>query len=483
MDMADVAVVWFRRDLRVHDNPTLQRALDENDRVVPLYTFEPGLFGARSRWIDEPRIGRRRARFVRESVQDLRQRMHERDGELLVRHGDPESVVPAVAESVDADAVHAQRLPGTEERRTASAVESELESVGVDLTTHWTHTLHAIEDLPTAIEHVQDTFTPWKDSVEANSSVPEPLAPPESVPTPDMDGGSIPTLSELGYDERTDDTPGDDTPMPVPGGESAALERLQTYIFERDRLREYRETRNGLLGMDFSSKFSPWLAQGCLSPRRVKRAVDRYERERVSNDSTYWLVFELRWRDFFQFQLAKHGDAYFTPGGIQDREIVWNRDETAFRRWADGETGFPFVDAAMRELAATGYQSNRARQNAASFLANTLRIDWRWGAAYYESSLLDYDVASNYGNWAYVAGVGTDSRDRAFDVLWQAHNYDPDAEYVRHWVPELADLPPRYAHEPWRMDADEQARYGVELGVEYPEPIVDPNMHFDGPSS
>lgn len=479
--MTDTALVWFRRDLRVHDNPTLREALAERDRVVALYVFDTRRFGARSRWIDEPRVGARRAQFVRESVRDLRERLQERGGSLLVRRGDPSSVVPAVADAVEADVVHAQRLPGTDERATETAVGDRLDSRDVDLITHWTHTLHAIEDLPMAVEDVQDTFTPWKDSVEANSRVRAPLDPPASVPTPDLEAGSIPTLSELGYDvDWTDD--GDDTPMPVAGGESAALDRLQTYVFERDRLREYRETRNGLLGMDFSSKFSPWLAQGCLSPRRIKQAVDRYEQQRIANDSTYWLIFELRWRDFFQFQLAKHGDRYFRPGGIQGREIAWQRDESDFRRWVDGETGFPFVDAAMRELAATGYQSNRARQNAASFLANTLRIDWRWGAAYYESRLLDYDVASNYGNWAYIAGVGTDSRERSFDVLWQAHNYDPDAAYVRSWVPELADLPPRYAHEPWRMNSDEQARYGVEVGVDYPEPLVDPTAHFESPS-
>ncbi|MCU4718955.1 DASH family cryptochrome [Halapricum hydrolyticum] len=479
--MTETALVWFRRDLRVHDNPTLRQATAENDCVVPLYTFDTRQFGQSSRWIDERRVGTLRAQFVRESVRDLRERLNDRGGSLLVRRGDPRSVLPEAAESVDADVVHAQRLPVPEERETEAAVGDALDSRGIDLATHWTHTLHAIEDLPMAVENVQDTFTPWKDSVEANSQVRDPLGPPASVPTPDLEGTPIPTLAELGDDEP--DQPADDSPMPVSGGESAALERLQTYIFERDRLREYRETRNGLLGMDFSSKFSPWLAQGCLSPRRVKQAVDRYESERVANDSTYWLLFELRWRDFFQFQFAKHGEAYFRSGGIQSREVAWNRDETAFRRWTDGETGFPFVDAAMRELRATGYQSNRARQNAASFLANTLRIDWRWGAAYYESRLLDYDVASNYGNWAYVAGVGTDSRDRAFDVLWQAHNYDPDAEYVRRWVPELSKLPPRYAHEPWRMDIDEQARYGVELGVDYPEPMVDPTAHFEGPSS
>jgi len=131
-------------------------------------------------------------------------------------------------------------------------------------------------------------------------------------------------------------------------------------------------------------------------------------------------------------------------------------------------------------LAATGYLSNRARQNAASFLANDLRIDWRRGAAHFETELVDYDPASNYGNWAYVAGVGNDSRNRSFDVLWQAHRYDPDAEYVTTWCPELAGLPAEKAHEPWRLAADDRTRYGVELGADYPEPMVDPDI-YEGP--
>jgi deoxyribodipyrimidine photo-lyase len=204
----------------------------------------------------------------------------------------------------------------------------------------------------------------------------------------------------------------------------------------------------------------------------VSAEIDAYENRRVENDSTYWLRFELIWRDFFQFQFAKHGGTFFTPGGIRRRELAWRDDEAAFGRWKRGETGIPFVDAGMRELNATGYLSNRGRQNVASFLVNALRIDWRRGAAYFETQLVDYDPASNYGNWAYIAGVGNDARDRYFDIEWQAERYDPDAEYVTHWLPVLDGLPAEYAHKPWTMTPSEQATHGVELGVDYPEPLL-----------
>ncbi|ELK51716.1 deoxyribodipyrimidine photolyase, partial [Haloferax sp. BAB-2207] len=286
----------------------------------------------------------------------------------------------------------------------------------------------------------------------------------------------LPAVSDLvgTADANADRAPDDRGVLPFDGGETAALDRVESYIWAGDHLREYKETRNGLLGADYSSKFSPWLNEGCLSSRYVKAEVDRYEARRVENDSTYWLVFELRWRDFFQFQFAKHGSDCFHREGIRERtDIDWRRDDAKFERWAAGKTGIPFVDANMRELNATGYMSNRGRQNAASFLANDLRLDWRRGAAYFETRLVDYDPASNYGNWAYIAGVGNDSRDRSFDVRWQANRYDEDAEYVKTWLPELDAVPAEYAHEPWKLSEAEQASYGVELGVDYPEPIVD----------
>jgi len=471
----DTAVVWFRDDLRVRDNPTLADAVAAADRVVPVYTFDPERRGESE--YGPAKHAPHRSRFRREAVVDLREALRERGGDLLVRTGRPEDVVPAVADEAGADAVFAGTKPATEELSTERAVRDGLAESGVDLERRWTHTLYHLADLPTPYDAIDDTFTPWRKEVEAGAEVREPVDAPESVPTPDgLEASEVPTLPELGVEEPTDDDRG---VLRFEGGESAGVERVEAYLWEGDHLREYKETRNGLLGADYSSKFSPWLAAGCLSPRWIHREVERYEDERVENEDTYWLVFELLWRDFFQLQFLKHGAAFFAPDGIRDVDVEWRRDRAAFRRWADAETGVPFVDANMRELNRTGYMSNRGRQNVASFLADALGVDWRWGAAYFESRLVDYDVASNWGNWAYQAGVGNDSRDDFFDVPSQAEYYDDDAAYVRTWLPELEALPPEYAHRPWRLSEDEQAQYGVELGIDYPEPMLDIEARYD----
>lgn len=472
----ETALIWFRRDLRLHDNPTATAAATA-DEVVPVYCFDPRQFdtatfgGTHS--FRFRKTGPHRVRFLRESVADLRQSLREHGSELVVRHGRPEEVLPRIAEAHDVETIYHQRFPTSEERAVADAVQAS----GTAIESLWTHTLHHIEDLPVPPAEIEDTFTPFRKRVEADSHVREPLDAP-TLPSFSLtiEPGALPAIDELGVEPPPTD---DRAVLPFSGGESAGIDRLESYVWEADQLREYKETRNGLLGADFSSKLSPWLNAGCLSPRRVHAAVNAYERQRVANDSTYWLLFELRWRDFFQFQFYKHGDQFFTRGGIRARSIDWREDTAAFRRWARGETGIPFVDAAMRELNQTGYQSNRARQNAASFLANNLRIDWRWGAAYFETQLVDYDPCSNYGNWAYIAGTGNDSRDRYFNIIKQARRYDGDAAYVTHWLPELAGLPPEYAHEPWTMDADDQARFGVELGDDYPEPMLDLEASYE----
>jgi deoxyribodipyrimidine photo-lyase len=480
----DAAVVWFRRDLRLHDNEALTEAATA-DRVVPVYALDPRAYGDREFGGADSfryrKTGGHRARFRRESVADLRASFRDRGSDLVVREGPAERVVAAVADRVDADAVHFHTWPSPEEAGTEAAVREALRGLGTDVATHryWGHTLYHINDLPSDYRNVADTYTAFRTSVEAEASVRPPLGTPDVPPLPDdaPAAGDLPALAALGVDDPQTDDRG---VLSFDGGESAALDRLETYLWEEDRLREYKQTRNGLLGQGYSSKLSAWLNEGCLSPRQVKRDVERYEDLRVANDSTYWLVFELLWRDFFQFQFAKHGATVFSPGGIRERtDIDWRdpaTDDTAarrFERWAAGETGIPFVDANVRELNRTGYMSNRGRQVVASFLANNLRVDWRRGAAHFETQLVDYDPASNYGNWAYVAGVGNDSRDRYFDVLKQARTYDEHAEYVSHWLPELAPLPPEYAHEPWALSERERADYGVELGIDYPRPVVD----------
>ncbi|MEZ3115082.1 DASH family cryptochrome [Halobaculum sp. MBLA0147] len=483
--MSDTAVLWCRRDLRLHDAPALTAAA-EADRLLPVYCFDPRQYGERPFGGRDSfryhKTGPHRVRFRREAVADLRARLRERDGDLVVRHGAPEAVLPELVAAVDADAVHFHTYPTPEEAGVEAAVEDAFRNRPVETTRHWGHTLYHLDDLPVPYTEIDDTYTPFRQRVESGPEPGDPLPVPTVPPTPDAVGESIPpgecpTPGELGVEPVEPDDRG---VHPFPGGESAALDRLEAWIWEGDNLREYKQTRNGMLGPDYSAKVSPYLNEGCLSPRRVAAAVDRYETERVANDDTYWLVFELLWRDFFQFQFAKHGARFFERPGIRDRtDIDWRDPATdddaarEFERWCDAETGVPFVDANLRELVATGYVSNRGRQNVASFLANDLRIDWRRGAAYFETHLVDYDPASNYGNWAYIAGVGNDSRNRSFDVLSQAERYDPEGEYVTHWLPELEPLPADAVHEPWTLSEREQAAYGVQLGLDYPEPVVD----------
>jgi deoxyribodipyrimidine photo-lyase len=461
------ALVWFRDDLRVTDNATLADAVDAADVVVPVYVFDPRKRGE-TQYGTEKR-GPHRTQFRRESVRDLRVSLQDSGGSLFVRHGRPEVLLPDLAERTGAEAVYAQTKPAVEELEREQAVGDALPP-GVSFERRWTHTLYHVEDLPTACDQIDDTFTPWRQEVERDGTVRDLVSTPDTLRTPDLDPGAIPAQSELDAPEPPAD---DRAVVSFDGGESAGKRRLREYIWTGDHLRAYKQTRNELLGANYSSKFSPWLAAGCLSPRWIHDEVQRYEDERVANEDTYWLTFELLWRDFFQFQFRKHGADFFTPTGIRDVDKRWDRDRESFRRWADGATGVPFVDANMRELNRTGYMSNRGRQNVASFLADVLGVDWRWGAAYFESRLVDYDVASNWGNWAYQAGVGNDSRDNYFNVLSQAERYDGEATYVTTWLPELEGLSPAVAHRPWRMSEEEQTEHGLELGVDYPRPMID----------
>ncbi len=470
------ALLWLRNDLRVHDHAPLREAAEAagpGGALLAVYCldprhYEPTPFGFR-------KTEGYRAAFVLEALRDLRARMRALGGDLVVRHGRPEDVLPELARQTGASSGHFHDEPMQEEGDTEAAVRQALPDL--DWQPRWGHTLVAPDDLPFAVEDAPDVFTPFRKAVEKAPQAGRYRAP---VPAPDalpprpagVEPGEIPeSVEALGVTPREADTR---LGFAIRGGETAGLAQLETYVWERDRLQVYKETRNGMLDPDDSSKLSPWLSHGCLSPRRVQAEIRRYEAERVANQSTYWLTFELLWRDFFRFYGAKHGDRLFWPsgpkgvGGMPDR-----LDEGLFAAWRDGRTGLPLVDASMRELASTGFMSNRGRQNAASFWAKHLRQPWWVGAAWYEAMLVDYDATSNWGNWAYAAGVGSDPRDRYFDVELQAKKYDEEAHFVRHWLPELEGLPPKKAREPYRMSEPEQDRYGVRLGEDYPAPVID----------
>ena len=287
------------------------------------------------------------------------------------------------------------------------------------------------DDVTFEIDRMPEVFTAFRKKVERYSEVRQSFNSPKSIASPAIEASEVPSLTDFGFaafqrDQRA--------VLPFKGGALEAWKRLEHYFWDTEKLSVYKETRNGLIGADYSSKFSPWLAHGCISARAIYDEVEKYEDEIEKNDSTYWLKFELLWRDFFKYTAMRYGTRIFQPNGIKDSQKKWGYRPKAMQKWIDGETGDDFVDANMIELKTTGFMSNRGRQNVASYLVHKLNLDWRAGAAWFESMLIDYDVASNYGNWIYAAGVGNDPRDRVFNTQKQAGMYDKDKAYRNRWL-------------------------------------------------
>jgi len=419
------AILWFRNDLRLADNMALTAALAEHDEVMPVLVIDPAQHGPSPFGFD--RSGSYRRRFIHEGILDLAAALRSKGSALSVRVGDPATALLQVATLWKADVVHAQRLYGWEEQEQERAVAAEM-----DLRLHAPNTLLLPGDLPFTVDKLPHVFTAFRTKVEKASPVRDVLPEPDTIPSPAYWGERLLAPEELPFAQYPPDPR---SAMTFTGGRAAGLQRLKHYLWDSRALSTYKETRNGLMGADHSSKFSPWLASGALSAREMHREVKRYETVHGANESTYWLVFELLWRDFFQFTAAKHGADLFKRGGIAHKPYQGNHDTRRFQAWCEGRTGQPFIDANMRELAATGWMSNRGRQNVASFLVNDLGLDWRMGAYWFERLLMDYDPCSNWGNWQYVAGVGNDPREgRRFDPVRQAGMYDPDGAYVARWA-------------------------------------------------
>lgn len=472
---SETCIVWFRQDLRLLDNEALTDALKSGSNVIPVYVFDPRTFGGRTRRFGFEKTAAHRAKFVIESVADLKKNLQARGSDLVVRTGHPEDVIAQIAREVKAGYVYCNRERTQEEVEVQDALEKNLWIIGQELRFVRGKMLLHTADLPFPVTHTPDTFTQFRKEVEKIV----PIRQPFPIPTEGyfdlsdtIDAGDIPTLEDLGID----DLPYDDRGvLPFQGGETAALDRLTHYFTATKSISQYKETRNGLLGADYSSKFSPWLAQGCLSPKFIYHKVKEYEDAHGANESTYWMIFELMWRDFFRLMMKKHGDVIFQKGGTKKeiREDL-KEDPKLLKIWIEGRTGIPLVDANMRELAATGFMSNRGRQIVASFLINDLKISWQMGAEYFESMLIDYDPCSNYGNWNYIGGVGSDPREnRYFNILAQGRKYDPEGAYIKHWLPELQGLPKDALHNPDNICAEVAENKDFQLGSTYPKPMID----------
>jgi deoxyribodipyrimidine photo-lyase len=465
-------LVWFRNDLRLRDNETLTRAIQQGKEIIPVYCFDPRMFEKTE--LGFPKTGAFRAKFILESVADLRSSLRGIGGDLVILEGKPEEAVVDFAKKIEAKAIFFSKEVTSEERNVDKSLETAAFSNGIACESFWQSTLYHLDDLPFPVRQTPEVFTQFRKEVEKLSKIRQAFPEPQQILYPGEELlsslGDLPTLKNFGLEDPKPDAK---SWLEMKGGETSALGRLRSYFWDKDLLKIYKETRNGLIGMDYSSKFSPWLALGCISPRTIYEEVKRYERERKKNESTYWLIFELVWRDYFRFIAKKHGDKIFDIQGIRNQKDSWRRDKAQFQRWVEGMTGVPFVDANMRELKATGFMSNRGRQNVASFLVNDLGIDWTWGASYFESQLIDYDVCSNWGNWMYVGGVGNDPREnRYFNILRQANNYDKKGDFVRLWIPELQGIRGFDIHQPWELSTTELRVLKIQLGHTYSQPLV-----------
>jgi deoxyribodipyrimidine photo-lyase len=415
---------WMRHDLRYTDNEALELLTQSCEQVLVVYIFDP-LWLSTSEF-GHCHLGKHRHRFLDNALVDINEQLSLNNISMLMLSGNPIVQISHLVHHFEIDCISYEEHFGFNERKQIKELQAKLESLAfIKGTSNYLLDHNA---LPFAIEDTPDVFSPFRRKVEKNLQLRQTLISIKPFIKNDIEqlvqhGLTVYQPSKLG---------------PVNGyscGETGAKERLNNYFFNSDHIARYKETRNGLDGWDFSSRFSSYLAAGCISPAFIVDKLKLYEQTRIKNDSTYWLFFELLWREFFHLQANKQNTKFFQYGGIQQNEPKNTINDSIFDMWKKGETSYPIVNACMNQLAATGFMSNRGRQLVASCFVHELKQDWRYGAAYFEEMLIDFDVASNFGNWQYLAGVGSDPRGhRQFNLDKQTDIYDPNQTFIKSWT-------------------------------------------------
>ena len=449
--MTRIALLWFRRDLRVHDHPALTAAVEAADVVIPAFVFDEALLGGR--WPAPNRTW-----FMRESVAELSVALAGRGASMRILRGRPVDVIPNLAGEVGATDLFLTRDVTPYGRRRDRAVAAALERSGVTVHAIGGLYVHDPDEIATQDGRPYTVYGPFRRAWDLRPRR-DVVPAPEAIPGPP------------GVAVRPDPVPevapptADPALIPVPG-ETAARARLVRWV---DRpVAAYADSRNRL-DVEGTSRLSQDLRFGLLSPVEV---VDRAE---GAGDGRWIFTAEVAWREFFAHILWHHPRVASEPFQAAFANLPVRDDPDAFRAWAEGRTGYPVVDAAMRQLRASGFVHNRARMIAASFLAKHLLLDYRLGEAEFMRHLTDGDLASNNGGWQWTAGTGTDAQPyfRVFNPILQGARFDPDGAYVRRWVPELRDVPVAAIHAPWTMSPAAQAASACRIGLDYPRPIVD----------
>jgi deoxyribodipyrimidine photo-lyase len=448
-----VALVWLRRDLRVHDHPALQAARQSADDVVPVFCLDDRLLHGRH-------ASGPRTQFLLECLTDVDAALRARGGALVIRRGAPHTQLPALARELDATVVHLSADASPFARARDARVVHALDNAGIQAHAH--PGLFVVDDPDAIRTQAGDPYTVFTPFYRAWAATPkrDVSAAPRKLTSPRrLDPGAIPSLRELGLTQEVEE--------PTRGGEGAGRQTMNRFL--REAVESYERNRNDL-GADATSHLSPYLHFGCVSARELEhRLPSRHGADAVRR--------QLAWRDFYgQVIAAFPANARSEHQAKLRGRIRWSRATKRFEAWCDGRTGFPVVDAAMRQLRREGWMHNRARLIAGSFLTKDLGIDWRWGERWFMRVLIDGDEANNNGNWQWIASVGVDPQPvsrRLLNPTRQQQRFDPDGIYVRRYVPELRGVPDDYLAEPWTMPDDVQRDAGCLIGRDYPTPIVD----------
>ena len=419
------AIVWFKTDLRLQDNETLQKSAEWADEIIPVFCFnkqcdEQTQFGTK-------KMGEHRKQFLLQSLMELEEQLTARNSGLIFCKGDPVNEILRLAKLYKVQRVYAKKEVAHEEIIELKKINEQLLKVGITLELYSTSTLYHATDLPFSIRDIPEQFTNFRKQVEKDAIVRDEVNTPTILKSP--------KLEKINWDNFYSTSKADErTSFNFFGGEIEANNRLMEFI-QSGHINHYKQTRDQLHGANYSSKFSPWLALGCISPRTIYHQIKKFESQQGANDSTYWLIFELIWRDFFRFSFKKHPRDFFLQQGISKKTIEFMHNENNFEAWKNSETNQPLINAFMNELKQSGFISNRGRQIVASYFIYELKCDWRYGAAWFEEQLIDYDPCSNWGNWAYIAGVGNDPRGgRIFNIEKQADQFDKDFSYRNKWL-------------------------------------------------
>ncbi|MFL2603063.1 MAG: DASH family cryptochrome [Flavobacteriaceae bacterium] len=421
------SLIWYRNDLRVDNHSGLFNATRNSDKILGFYCFNPKMFELNE--LNFHKTNNYRVRFLIESVENLKTELKKNNISLIIKIGDPVEELTNIISKKNINNIYFQNEWTEEEVFEEKSLKNKC--VGVKFHSFYGQFLYDPEDLE--IQNISNVFTNFRKHCEKKIEVRN-LTDSISKLNPNnliREDYNVPTLADLGLNDFDVDSR---SAFKFKGGADSAKERVDYYLWKSNKISYYKKTRNGLIGLDYSSKFSAWLSNGSISPIEIFWQIKDYEKNILKNQSTYWLIFELIWRDYFKYISMKYGNKIFKIGGILEKDYHWSRDKEIFNKWINGLTDEPFVNANMVELSSTGWMSNRGRQNVASYLSKELKIDWRWGARYFESMLIDYDVHSNYGNWMYVSGVGNDPRDRKFNIKFQAERYDPLNKYQNIWL-------------------------------------------------